>query len=255
MNYIGAWTLYKKEVTRFLKVYNQTLLSPVISSLIYLAIFSLILGEKAANHNIFGVPYTTFIASGLIIMAAVQNAYANTSTTLVYSKFTGIIVDYIIPPLSPLDITFAFIGGGITRGVIIGIVVSVALNIFVPLSFYNIFYSLFHLIAASMLLSLLGLITGILSENFEHTSAINSYLITPLSFLSGTFYSIKHLPDYLYNFCHFNPFFYMIDGFRYGLTGYHEGNLKYGIIILSSSIAILTYVTYKMFKSGYRIKS
>lgn len=253
INVIGTWTLYKKEVHRFLKVYNQTLFAPVITSMLFLAVFSLAIGKHV--ENISGVPFTQFMAAGLIIMSVVQNAFANTSSTLVVGKVMGTIVDYIMPPLSAAEITFALTMGGVTRGILVGLLVAIAMVIFMPLSVHHIGFALFYLLISSMMLALLGMVAGIISESFDQMSAVTSYVITPLSFLSGTFYSVHNLPDFLYKMSHFNPFFYMIDGFRYGMTGYHDSSLTTGLCVVTITTLLLAAIVYKMLETGYRIKT
>ncbi len=253
INWLGTWTLYQKEVRRFMKVYNQTLFAPVITSLLFLAVFSLAMGNHV--QHISGVPFEQFMASGLVIMAVVQNAFANTSSTLVMGKVMGVIVDYLMPPLSAGEVTVALVMGGVTRGMLVGILVAVTMLFFMPITIAHPGYALFYLLISSMLLALLGMLAGIISETFDQMSAVTSYVITPLSFLSGTFYSVHNLPGVLYTLSHINPFFYMIDGFRYGMTGYHDGNLTIGLFTVTGSTVVLALVVYRMLATGYRIKT
>lgn len=253
VNWYGLWTLYKKEVYRFLKVYNQTLFAPMVNALLLLAVFSLAVGRKVGQ--IADVNFEFFMASGLIIMTIVQNAFANTSSSLVMGKVMGTIIDILIPPLSAGEITFAMTMAGITRGVVSGLMVAIAVFPFVDISVSDwgmlIFYSFF----AAMMLSLLGLLAGILSETFDHMSALTSYVITPLAFLSGTFYSVNHLPPFWQNVNHFNPFFYMIDGFRYSMTGHADASIDTGVNVLIFANVTLYMIIHAMFSSGYRIKT
>jgi ABC-2 type transport system permease protein len=252
-NYYGTWSLFKKEVWRFLKVYHQTLLSPVINALLLLAIFSLAVGN---NIKIVGnIPFKEFMASGLIMMVAMQNAFANSSSSLVMSKVLGHAVDFLIPPISAMGILLAFVGGAILRGILVAIVAFIAVRIFIPLSIHDLFYAIYCLIFASMFLGLLGVLCGIVSDSFDHMSAVTSYLITPLTFLSGTFYSTNNLPVFWQNVAHFNPFFYMIDGFRYSLTGYHDGSIMFGMVFMIGCNIVLTLIIYHLLKIGYRIKN
>jgi ABC-2 type transport system permease protein len=253
INWRGFWTLYQKEIYRFCKVYNQTLLAPTITSLLFLAIFHLAMADHVMH--IANIPFSNFMASGLVIMAVVQNAFANTSSTIVMGKVLGNIIDLMMPPLSPLELSSALLLGGMTRGFLVGILVTLSMSFFIPLTLYNASYALFHLFAASCVLALLGMLAGIIAESFDQMAAITSYVITPLSFLSGTFYSVANLPPFLQTISHLNPFFYMIDGFRYGMTGYHESNLTIGIIYLLMTIVSLWSVVLIMFKRGYRLRS
>ncbi len=253
INWFGAWTLSKKETWRFLKVYHQTLLSPVVNIILFLAVFSLSVGGRVSEIN--EVPFAIFMSAGLIMMASMQNAFANSSSSFVMGRVMGHIVDYLIPPLGAFELLFAFTVGAILRGVLVGIVSFAAIYVFVPLSFFSIFHAIFYMIFACMFLGLLGILCGVISETFDHMSAMTSYVITPLTFLSGTFYSTNVLPEFWLNVSHFNPFFYMIDGFRYGLTGHHDGNLNGGMFYILALNLILIITLYYMIKKGYRIKN
>ncbi len=253
INIIGTWTLYLKEVNRFLKVYNQTILAPVITSLLFLAVFNLALGNNI--HKIGNIYFNQFMAAGLVMMAVVQNAFANTSSSFIMGKVLGIIIDYLIPPISTGELIFAMVMAGITRGLFVGILVLIALFFFIPIHINSYFFVIFYLLTASMLLALLGLLAGIISETFDHMAAITAYIITPMAFLSGTFYSVENLPSFWRNLSSINPFFYMIDGFRFGLTGYHDGNLSVGIIFMISIISIIWFAVYIMIAKGYKIKN
>ncbi|NBX53193.1 MAG: multidrug ABC transporter permease, partial [Proteobacteria bacterium] len=249
-NWFGAFTLLKKEVYRFLKVYHQTLFSPVVNIVLFLAVFNLSVG----NHiqTIEGVDFAVFMSAGLIMMASIQNSFANSSSSFVMGKVMGHIVDYLIPPLGALELLFAFTLGAIIRGICVGIVAYLTILIFVPLGFHNFFIAFFYLFIGCMLLGLLGVLCGIISESFDHMSAMTSYLITPLTFLSGTFYSTNSLPEFWKNISHFNPFFYMIDGFRFGITGHNDGNLFLGSTYILFINLILGIAILRMFKAGYR---
>lgn len=253
INWFGAWTLLKKEVWRFIKVYHQTLFSPVINIALFLAVFSLSVG----NHieTVEGVPFAIFMSAGLIMMAAMQNAFANSSSSFVMGKVMGHIVDYLIPPLGAFELLFAFTFGAILRGIAVSIVAFCVISVFVTIPCYNFFYLIFYLFFACCFLALLGVLCGVLCSTFDHMSAMTSYVITPLTFLSGTFYSTNSLPEFWRNLAHFNPFFYMIDGFRYAITGHNDGNILCGVIYILAINLLLAIIIYKMIKKGYRIKS
>jgi ABC-2 type transport system permease protein len=251
INWFGAFSLFKKEIWRFLKVYHQTLFSPAINVLLMLAVFSLSIGRHI--ETVIGVPFIVFMSTGLVIMAAMQNSFENGSSSLIMAKATGSIVDYLIPPFSPAQILLAMTMAAIIRGLLVGVVCFGAISFFVTIDFYNFFYALFIIFFSCAFLGLLGLLCGILSENYEQKSAIMSYLITPLTFLSGTFYSITQLPEFWRQIATFNPFFYMIDGFRYGVTGHSDGNLLYGAIYIMSANMALSLIIYYLLKKGYKI--
>ncbi len=253
INYLGVWTLLKKEIWRFLKVYHQTILSPIVNIILFLAVFSLSVGGKI--KTIEGVPFSIFMASGLIMMAAMQNSFANSSSSFVMSKVLGYFADYVVPPIGAFGLLLAFTLGAILRGICVAIVAFLAISIFVQLSVFSFGHLLFYLIFACMFLSLLGVLCGVISETFDQMSAMTSYVITPLTFLSGTFYSTKSLPEFWYNISTYNPFFYMIDGFRYAMTGYHDGSLGVGMTAILVINIVLGCILYFLIKKGYRIKS
>ena len=253
-NTIGIYTLCKREIWRFMKVWNQTIVAPVITTLLFLAIMTLAMGG-GTHRDIEGIPFNQFIAPGLIMMAIVQNAFANTSSSLMIAKIQGVIIDILMPPLTGAETTFCLVIGGVARGLLVGVVVMLAVYLFVPFTLLHPMQAFFHIIAASTMLALLGILTGIWSQSFDQLSAITNYIITPLSFLSGTFYSIKQLPEFWYDVCHFNPFFYMIDGFRYALTGHSDSNPQLGLTVMLVTNVLLWLVTAYLFKKGYRLKS
>jgi ABC-2 type transport system permease protein len=253
VNWIGLWTLLAREVRRFIKVSTQTVAAPVVTTLLMLAVFALALG--GATRTMGGMPFAEFLAPGLVIMAMVQNAFANTSSSIVISKVQGNIVDSLLPPLSAGELTLGFAGGGVIRGIVVGVIVAVALMPFVTFHVAHVEFLLFHGIAASLLLSLLGLAGGIWSEKFDHIAAVTNFVVTPLAFLSGTFYTVDRLPEPWHLIALLNPFFYMIDGFRYGSIGHHDGNLAVGVAIMVVSNAALWALCHWMFKSGYKLRA
>lgn len=230
MNTIGTLTLCKREIWRFIKVWNQTVIGPVVTSLLFLAILNLAMGGN--ERTIDGLEMAQFIAPGLIMMAITQNAFANTSSSLMLGKIQGVIIDILMPPLSGAEITFSLVVGGLVRGIMVGVVVSAALYVFVPFTIAHPLHAVFHIIAASIMLALFGVLAGVWSQSFDQLAALTNYVITPLAFLSGTFYPIKQLPEFWYHLCHFNPMFYMIDGFRYAMTGYSDSSPVLGLLVL-----------------------
>jgi len=251
-NWIGLYTLYMREVRRFVKVYTQTIIGPVVTTLLFLAVFSLALGGAVREIN--GVPFVEFLAPGLIMMAMVQNAFANTSSSMVISKIQGSIVDTLMPPLSAHELTFAIAMGGMTRGVVVGIAVAVVLSFWVPIKVFNLAWIVYFAVAASLMLSLLGVIGGIWAEKFDHIAALTNFIITPLSFLSGTFYSLERLPEAAQTVARLNPFFYMIDGFRYGFIGQSDAPVLTAMVVVGLIDVGLWVVCWRMFASGYKLK-
>jgi ABC-2 type transport system permease protein len=253
VNWLGFWTLYVREVRRFLKVSMQTIAAPVVTTLLFLAVFLLALGGQ--QRHVGDISYVEFLTPGLIMMAMAQNAFANTSSSLMIAKVQGNIVDVLMPPLSPGELTWGFALGGVTRGLMVGIVVAAAMALFVPLRFAAPGFALFHAIAASLLLSLLGLLGGIWADKFDHIAALTNFVVTPLSFLSGTFYSIERLPEPWHQVALFNPFFYMIDGFRYGFIGHADGPVWLGVAVLIAINAALLLLCHNWFARGYKLKA
>lgn len=252
INWLGLWTLYVKEVRRFANVATQTILAPLVAKLLFLAIFVLALGRAGGAG--FDADYAQFLAAGLIMMAMLQQAFANSSSSLVASKIQGNIVDLLMPPLSPGEIVLGLAGGGLTRGLVCGGVVWAVFAIFVPLAPVDLGLVLFHAAAASLMMSLLGILGGLWSEKFDHIAAVTSFVVTPLAFLSGTFYSIEALPPFWREVALWNPFFYMIDGFRYGLTGHADGSLAVGAAAMIAGNLALALLCHRLVAQGYKLR-
>jgi ABC-2 type transport system permease protein len=253
VNWTGLGTLCLKEVRRFIKVFGQTLVAPVITTLLFLAIFTLALGGGARMAS--GLPFAEFLAPGLIMMAMVQNAFANTSTSIVIAKVQGNIVDVLMPPLSAAELTAGFTIGGVARGLAVGVVVGLAILPLVPFHIYDWRFVLFHAVAASTMLAVLGVIGGVWADKFDHLAAVTNFVVVPLSFLSGTFYSIERLPEAGRIFAFVNPFFYMIDGFRYGFIGHADGSLAIGMAVMLGTDILLLLLCHRMFATGYKLKA
>jgi ABC-2 type transport system permease protein len=252
INLRGLWTLYLKEVKRFLSVFTQTILAPMVTSLLFLAIFTLALGRGNVMYG--DVPYAAFLAPGLIMMQMLQNSFANCSSSLLISKVQGNIVDILMPPLSPGELTLGLAAGGVTRGLLVGLVTALAMSLFVPVKLEVPWAILFFGFNASLMLTLLGLFGGIWAEKFDHMAAVTNFVIVPLSFLSGTFYSIERLPENWLFVAHLNPFFYLIDGFRYGFLGKNDSDLLVGALTVLGVNLLLWLLVHRMIKVGYKLK-
>lgn len=253
LNLLGLWTLYVKEVRRFLKVISQTVLAPVATTLMFLAIFALALG--GSGRTIGGMPYLEFLAPGLLMMAVVQNAFANTSSSLMIAKIQGNIVDYLMPPLGPGELTFGLVMGGVTRGLLVAAAVWLAMLPFVPMAPLHPVLALVSVLLASAMLALLGLIAALWAEKFDQMAAATNFVITPLSFLSGTFYSIQDLPGPFHALALANPFFHMIDGLRFAFTGHADGPVALGFVILVVVDAALALLAWHLVRIGYKLKA
>ncbi len=241
-----------REIRRFAKVYIQTLLAPMVTTLLFFTIFALALGKAApiiANNS-----FLEFLAPGLIIMAIAQNSFANTSSSLMSLKISGSIVDTLMPPLTSSELHFGFTMGGVTRGCVVGFALVLVMSVFVDFGVTSFGHIIFHAIMASMMLSQLGVLGAIWAEKFDHISGVTNFIITPFAFLSGTFYSIQRLPEFAQIIAHFNPFFYMIDGFRYGFIGYADGNIMVGLLVMViMNLGLWMFCTH-LFNCGYKLK-
>ncbi len=252
-NWLGLKTLYLREIKRFSKVYIQTVLAPVVTTLIFLAIFTLAIGRARGSIN--GIPFIQFLTPGLIMMAILQNAFANATSSLMSAKMQGNIVDTLLPPLTSGELVLAYASGGATRGFVVGFSVTLAMAFFTPLELSNIILIFFHAIAASYMMATLGIICGIWADKNEQMAVITGFIVTPLSFLSGTFYSIEQLPEVLQILAMFNPFFYAIDGLRSGFIGYSDGPILQGIIVMCLVNFALWIFCIRLFSSGYKLKA
>ena len=251
-NWIGIKTLYLRETKRFMKVYIQTIIAPVITTLIFLTIFSLAIGRARGEIN--GIPFTQFLAPGLIMMAILQNAFANATSSIMGAKMQGNIVDTLMPPLTAHELVLAYASGGATRGFLVGIAVTVSMVPFIPITLTDLLLIFFYAISAAYMMSILGIISGIWAEKNEQMALITGLIVTPLSFLSGTFYSIERLPQFLQTLSMFNPFFYAIDGFRAGFIGQSDGPIFQGIVVMATVNIMLWIICNKLIKSGYKLK-
>ena len=252
-NHIGLLTLIKREIDRFANVYLQTIVAPVITTLLFYTVFALAFGGVA--RQVGDVPFLEFLAPGLITMVMVQNAFANTSSSIVISKIQGNIVDILLPPLSDFELYIGFTVGAVSRGLVVGCVTGVVVSLFVPLSIVSWGLVLAYAVLGTMMLGSLGLAAGIWSERFDHIAGVTNFVVTPLTFLSGTFYSVESLPPMWQGLAHYNPFFYMIDGFRSGFIGQSDSDPVIGIAVLVSINLFLALLTFWMLRTGYKIRS
>ena len=253
VNWIGLWTLYKKEVLRFLIVAIQTVISPLVTSLLFLLVLSLAIGN--GRDMVLGFPFISFLAPGLICMQVIQQAFSHSSSSIMIGKIQGNIVDILYAPLTAWEITLAINLAACTRSFIIALVSIIVFSFIIDLEFNSFFYIAIFTFLGSFILSSIGIIIGLWSEKFDHMASATNFIIVPLSFLSGTFYSIEKLPKILKNISEINPFFYIIDGFRYGFLGVSDGSVNFGILYLILLSCITWFVAYILFKKGYKIKS
>ena len=253
VNWIGIYNLYVKEVNRFFIVWAQTLLSPLISSLLFLSVLSLAIGNE--RGNVLGFPFISFLAPGLIAMSIIQQSFAHSSSSLMIGKIQGIIIDNLLAPLSAAEVSLAIILAAVTRSIVITIISIIVFSLIIEIHIYNIFYIFIFAFLGSFILGALGFIAGLWAEKFDHMATVTNFIITPLSFLSGVFYSIDRLPDFFQSISQINPFFYMIDGFRYGFLGVSDGSINHGLIYLTILAVVMWLISYYLYKIGYKIKS
>ena len=253
VNWVGFWTLYKKEVLRFLIVGVQTIISPLVTSLLFLLVLSLAIGND--RGEVLGFPFISFLAPGLIAMQVIQQGFSHSSSSIIISKIQGNIVDILYAPLTAGEITLAINLAACTRSLMITVVSIAVFSFIVELKFYSFFYIFIFTFLGAFILSSIGIIISLWAEKFDHLASATNFIIVPLSFLSGTFYSINRLPDILKNVSEMNPFFYIIDGFRYGFLGVADGSIKFGILYLIILSFLSWFAAYFLFKKGYKIKS
>ena len=253
INWVGFWTLYKKEVLRFLIVWIQTLLSPIITSLLFLLVLSVAIGS--GRSDMLGFPFIVFLAPGLIAMQIIQQAFSHSSSSFMIGKIQGNIVDILYAPLSSGEVVSAVTLAAVTRSIMIGIISIFIFYFLVDLEIKNLYVIIFYTFISSFILGSTGVIAGLWAEKFDHMASVTNFIIVPLSFLSGTFYTIKNLPETLQIISKCNPFFYMIDGFRYGFLEKSDGSIFIGSTYLVGLSILLWFVSYLLYKKGYKIKS
>ena len=253
VNWIGFKSLWLKECNRFMAVWQQTLLSPLVSSLLFLSVLSLALGNN--RGDVLGHSFISFLAPGLIAMSILTQSFSHSVSSLMIGKIQVNIVDMLYAPLSALEVSMAIILAALTRSFLIAIISIGVFSLIVEIPIHNILYIFVFGFLGAFVLGSLGFITGLWAEKFDHMQAITNFIITPLTFLSGTFYSVDQLPEPAQVFSSFNPFFYMIDGFRYALTGQAEGSLLFGAAYLIVLTLLLSVACQIVLTRGYRLKS
>ncbi len=258
VNWLGLWTLYKREVSRFLNVWKQTLIAPIVQTLLFMTVFQLAFGSRGNLSGDFeGLLYGDFLAPGLLVMAILQNAFANSSSSLVISTVQGNHVDFLMPPLSPLELTIAFICGAATRGLLVAFIAGVAIHIspLADLPLQNPLAVIWFGLCSALILGACGTMAGIWADRFDNLATISNFIIVPLTFLSGTFYDIHVLSEPFFTFAFLDPFFYLIDGFRYGFLGAANSNLLIGAAIAGGLVIITMTGVWVMISRGYKLKA
>jgi ABC-2 type transport system permease protein len=249
---IGFRTLLYKEVLRFWKVSFQTVAAPVLSALLYLLIFSHVLD---AHVQVNGVRYAAFLIPGLVMMSLVQNAFANSSSSLIQSKITGSVVFVLLPPISYIEFFLAYVVAAVLRGLMVGLGVLVVTGWFAPLTFVAPLWILVFAVLGGGILGAFGMVAGIWADKFDQLAGFQNFLIMPLTMLSGVFYSIHSLPLFWQQVSHLNPVFYMIDGFRYGFFGVSDVAPETSFLVVGTSFLVVSVATLMLLRSGYKLRS
>ena len=253
VNYVGFISLYSRECSRFFVVWAQTLLSPLVSSLLFLSVLSLALGSQ--RGDVLGHSFIVFLAPGLIIQSMMLQSFSHSSSSLMISKMQGNIIDLLYAPLSALEVSISIILAAVTRSIIIGIVSTLVFFLIVDIKITNIIFVFYSAFFGSFFIGSLGFITGLWATKFDHTATITNFIITPLAFLSGVFYTIDKLPSIFQTISYFNPFFHIINIFRYGFLGVSDGNIYFGIIYLPLLSLSAWFIAYILYRNGYKIKT
>ncbi|MCI5112020.1 MAG: ABC transporter permease [Marivita sp.] len=253
VNWLGLYTLAQREVLRFLNVWTQTVLAPLVTAGLFMLIFTIAIGPR--RGGVMGVDFTTFIAPGILMMTVIQNAFANTSSSIVISKVQGNIVDTLMPPLSAGELVLGYLAGGVARGLLVAVVIVLALWVFLGIVPQHPLVALFFVIVGAALLSGIGMVAGIFADKFDQMAAITNFIVTPLAFLSGTFYSVEALPPIMYDITHANPIFYLIDGVRWGIIGVSDSSPALGAVIAVGSTVAINLLAWSFFQRGYRLKA
>ena len=253
INWVGAYTLYIKETLRFLSVFGQTIVGPIVTSILFLLVISLAVGET--RPNVLGVEFVSFLAPGLIAMQVIQQAFSHSSSSLLMGKVMGNIVDMIGAPLSSSEVTLAIILASITRALMISIISIIVFSLVIEIEIKHYLIFISYLVVSSFIMGTAGFIAGLWADKFDHMATVTNFIIVPLSFLSGTFYSLERLPNYLITISFYNPFFHMIDGFRYSFINSMDGSIKFGLTYLIIISIVLWIIAYTLYKKGYKIKS
>lgn len=252
MNFIGLYTLIRREIERMFRVAIQTLVTPLISALLYIFIFGYVVGKKI--DTIAGVSYIDFVLPGILMMSVISSAFAHSSSSVYIARFIRHIEEILVAPLSHFEMIIGFVTGAVIRGVIVGIGVFLIAIFFSSANIEHFFLFLFYLIGVSTAFAFLGILVGLWANGFEQLNILNAFVIMPLSFLGGVFYSVTMLPEKFQFIAHINPFFYFIDGVRYSMIGIRESNHIIGFLLIVGLILVLSVLVGYLFKKGWRLR-
>lgn len=252
VNWVGLYTLSRRETMRFLAVWQQTVFAPLMTAGLFVVVFALALGRN--RGDVMGLPYLEFLGPGILMMAVIQNAFANSSSSLVSAKMQGNIVDTLMAPLSTSEILTGYLAGSLIRAVIVGGAIAIGMALTIGQGIAHPLWALTFIVLAALLMGGLGLLGGIVAQKFDHMAVLTNFVITPLSFLSGTFYSVHALPEAFRVIAYWNPIFYLIDGARYGFLGVSDAPVLRGLLVSVFSVAVVLTLAWRWLASGYRMK-
>ncbi len=252
VNWLGLRALAWREVKRFLAVWTQTLLAPLVTAALFLMIFNIAIGPR--RGDVMGVPFLTFLAPGIMMMTVIQNAFANTSSSIVIAKVQGNIVDTLMPPLSGLEILLGYLAGAVARGTLVALGIGLGLMAVLQIVPAHPMAALVFIVLGAAFLGGLGIVAGVFADKFDQMAAITNFIVTPLAFLSGTFYSVEALPPVLKVISHLNPVFYLIDGVRFGVIGTSDSPPLLGLAVCSGATFAVCLLAWVMLRTGYRLK-
>ncbi|MGM0542195.1 MAG: ABC transporter permease [Pseudomonadota bacterium] len=252
INYGGCWALFIKEIRRFYSVVVQTVFAPVVATLLYLLVFGQVLKTEIDLYS--GLNYSQFLIPGLVMMAILQNAFSNTSSSLIQSKMHGNLTFVLLSPISPLELYIAFVGAAVVRGIVVGFVILLVGIFWFDLSWLSPLWILLFAVLSAAMMGGLGMLAGIISDKYDHLAAFQNFVIVPLTFLSGVFYSIHALPDVWQKISQFNPFFYMVDGFRYGFFGQSDVSVYLSLSVTLLFLIIVSAINLILLHKGVKIR-
>lgn len=252
VNWLGLQTLVEREIRRFGAVWTQTLLAPLVTAGLFLMIFTFAIGPR--RGDVMGVPFASFLAPGLMTMTVIQNAFANSSSSIMVAKVQGNIVDTLMPPLSGGELVLGYLAGGVGRGLLVALAIGAGLFLVLGIAPAHPLFALAFVLLGAAFMSGVGIVAGIFANKFDQMAAITNFIVTPLAFLSGTFYSVEALPPALYAISHVNPVFYLIDGVRFGMIGVSDSAPALGLAVGAAATLAVCLLAWLMLARGYRLK-
>ena len=251
INWLGLRTLVEREIRRFLAVWQQTIFAPLMTAGLFVMVFALALGE---GRTVMGLPFLAFLGPGILMMTVIQNAFANSSSSIISAKMQGNIVDTLMPPLSAGEILTGYLLGSLSRALIVAAVIGTGLALLLDRGPAHPFWAAGFVILGALMLGGLGIIAGIVAQKFDQMAAITNFIVTPLSFLSGTFYSVQALPEPFRTMSHWNPIFYLIDGARFGFSGVSDAPPLRGLLVCAATVVLIVFICWRWLRAGYRMK-